>query len=532
MSDSSATQAQTQQQQPTPEHKDSSYPKICPCDLPENYSKETMGTWKGAEGTINYKAIAGTIQIDTPKLKPACSVFSVSFQATDEKGNTDPTRPVTFIFNGGPGGDTCMLLMGSFGPQRIYLPDINPGHGAPYELQQNNPFCLLPVTDLVFIDAPGTGFSVIATDAQKELWGVDGDRNGFSQFIQRWCSENGRWNSPKYLIGESYGTTRASLLTLQMQNDNIALTGATLLSNILDYSYIFDLNDELYIGYFPTFAMIAQYHGRAGQGKSREEWAQEAREFTEVYRRVLSRGDKISADVRDKVAKKYAEMTGLMEEYVKRSNLRVPDMRFRKELLADEDKIVGRYDGRVAGYDQDPCAAQETFIVDAAFISPGYETLCESYLREQLGYDPERLRNMFATFLFNPDPSAGWNWLHINPPAVKGDEWGFRPFPNTLDDLACAIKQEPELKIMLGNGYYDMATPFHQTEYDIDHIGLPEPLAKNIAFKYYPSGHMIYTNDEALTKLHADMLEFYRTPASGMANFNERPEMDDLKIDL
>ncbi len=120
----------------------------------------------------------------------------------------------------------------------------------------------------------------------------------------------------------------------------------------------------------------------------------------------------------------------------------------------------------------------------------------------------------------------------MNPPAVKGDEWGFRPFPNTLDDLACAIKQEPELKIMLGNGYYDMATPFHQTEYDIDHIGLPAPLAQNIAFKYYPSGHMIYTNDEALTKLHADMLEFYRTPVDGMAKFNERPAMKDLDIDL
>ncbi len=531
MSDSSTSQAQTQQQ-PKPEHKDSSYPKICPCDLPENYSKETKGTWKGAEGTINYKATAGTIQIETPKLKPACAVFSVAFQATDEKGNIDPTRPVTFIFNGGPGGDSSFLMMGSFGPQRIYLPDVDPGHGAPYELQENNPFCLLPVTDLVFIDAPGTGFSTIATDAQKELWSVDGDRNAFSQFIQRWCSANGRWNSPKYLIGESYGTTRGSLLALQMQNDNIALTGAALLSNILDFAYMFDINDELYIGYFPTFAMIAQYHGRAGQGKSREEWAQEAREFAEIYRRVLSHGDKISDELRDKVAKKYAEMTGLMEEYVKRSSLRVPDNRFRKELLADEDKIVGRYDGRVTGYDQDPCASQETFIVDAAYLSPGYETICEYYLREKLQYDPERLRNMFAAFALNPDPTNGWNWLHVNPPAVKGDQWGFRPFPNTLDDLACAIKQEPELKIMLGNGYYDMATPFHQTEYDIDHIGLPKPLAQNIAFKYYPSGHMIYTNDEALTKLHADMMEFYRTPAEGMGKFNERPEVKDPDVNL
>ena len=522
----SATQTPTQ----TCENKESEYPEICPCDLPGNSCHETRGSWEGENGKIDYKATVGTIQIDTPKVKPACSVFYVAYQACDEDGNTDQKRPVTFVFNGGPGGDSSMLLMGSFAPQRIYLPDVDPGHGAPYELQQNNPFCLLPATDLVFIDAPGTGWSMIATKAQKELWSVDGDRNGFSQFIMRWCSANRRWNSPKYLIGESYGTTRASLLTLQMQTDGIALTGAALLSNILDYSYNFDANDQFYIGYFPTYAMIAQYHGRAGKGKTAQEWAQEAREFADVYRTVLARGAQLTDDVLEATAEKYSEMTGLLKTYVKHADLRVPDTRFRKQLLLDEEKIVGRYDGRVAGYDQDQCAAAETFIVDAAYISPGYHALCESYLRDQLGYDTDMLRNMFATFVYNPDPTAGWNWLHVNPANTKGDEWGFRPFPNTLDDLATAIKQEPDLKIMLGNGYYDMATPFHQTEYDIDHIGLPKPLAQNIAFKYYPSGHMIYTNDEALTKLHHDMLEFYATPTRDMPKFNERPQAKPLEL--
>lgn len=508
----------------------SDYPHVSPADLPENTTSVTRGTWKGGSASIDYKATAGTLRIDTPKVKPASSIFYVAFEAVNDKGETDPNRPVTFVFNGGPGASSSFLMMGSFGPQRVKLPDVDPGHGAPYELEENNEFCLLPVTDIIFIDAPGTGFSQIADGAQKELWSVDGDSAGFSQFICRWCSINGRWQSPKYLIGESYGTTRGSLLTLQMQNDGVALTGAALLSNIWDYAPIFDISDQLYIGYFPTFAMTAQYHGRAGKGKSPEQWAQEAREFAEIYRRVLARGQKVSDSVLEATAKKYSEMTGLMEEYVKESNLRIPDTRFRKELLHDEQKIVGRYDGRVAGYDLDPTAASETFIVDAAWTMPGYYAISNAYLRDRLQWKTDHLRLAFAPFITESGSNAGWGWNHVNPPNTKGDEWGFRPFPNTMNDVAVAIVQEPDLKIMLGNGYYDMATPFHQTEFDIDHLELPKALQKNIAFKYYPSGHMIYTNHIALKKLYNDLIEFYNIDVSGMAQFDERPEMSELKI--
>ena len=504
---------------------------ILPEDLPADKEHSTKGAWSAGGEKIDYKATVGTLKIDTTDVKPAASIFYSMFEAVDADGKADASRPVTFIFNGGPGASSTFLMMGSFGPQRIDLPDVYEGKGAPYKIVENNEFCLLPITDLVFIDAPGAGFSIIADKAKKDLWSVDGDIAGFTTFIKNWCTKYGRWNSPKYLFGESYGTTRGSLLTLKMQQEGIALTGACLISCIFDYSYTFDDNDEYYIGYLPTYAMISQYHKKAGKGESEEEWAQEARKFAELYRRALAMGNRLDKEDAKLIAEKYSQMTGLGEEYLISSSLRVPDGRFRKKVLRSEGKVVGRYDGRVSGYDTDPESADQTFIVDDAFLSPAYEATVNDYLRRALGWDTDKERIAFAPFDWTSTvPGKGWVWTHKLPDHVKADEWGYVPFPNTLHDMCYAILQEPKLKIMLGNGYYDMATPFYQTEYDVDHIELPDELKGNIALTYYKSGHMIYTVKDALTKLYSDLKKFYAADAKDMPSIDERPKAGRLGL--
>ncbi|MCI1221270.1 S10 family serine carboxypeptidase-like protein, partial [Bifidobacterium tibiigranuli] len=206
-----------------------------------------------------YEATVGTLNIDTEKVKPAASVFYTVFQALDADGKTDPTRPVTFVFNGGPGSSTTFLLLGSLAPRRIAVNDTSADH-APYSLT-DNAYTLLPKSDLVFIDAPGAGFSRIAEKAKAELWSVDGDVRGFSAFIRAFLTAYHRWNSPKYVLGESYGTTRGAALSYRLQQDGVSLNGLTLISNILDYGFTLSTSDQYYIGYFPTFASVAKYHG-------------------------------------------------------------------------------------------------------------------------------------------------------------------------------------------------------------------------------------------------------------------------------
>lgn len=477
---------------------------------------------------VSYDAVCGNIWVETKEVKPAASVFHVDFVKVDESGKSDSTRPVTFIFNGGPGSSTTFLLMGSFGPRRIDTGEVAQGLSAPYQVVDND-YSMLPFSDLVFIDAPGAGFSDVADKAKKEIWSVDGDVAAFSQFIRRWCSKNHRWNSPKYLFGESYGTVRGAALALKMQVDGASLTGVTLISNILDYAHTFSGDDQLYIGYFPTFAATAHYHGKAGAGEDAAAFIQKAREFANgEYSKALALGDRLSSEDLDKVAHDYAQLTDLSEDYVKRNNLRVPMERFSKELLHEEDKVVGVYDGRVTGYDLDPARSEETYAADDAYLDPAYTSACENYLREELGVKDHRLRRGFADFdLGGTEPGKSWNWHHTLPDSsvTKALASSFVPFPRVIDDLACAISHEPGLKVLIGNGWYDLCTPMSQTEYDIDHLGLPKPLRANVALTYYPSGHMIYTAPQALAKIWKDLAAFYAADASQVAQLDERQRL-------
>lgn len=560
-------------------------------------------TLGGAEWT--YDATVATLHIDTPKVAPAASVFHTDFIALPDGEHADPTRPVTFLFNGGPGSATTFLLLGSLGPRRIVTPDPSADPTAPtpvvapYQLI-DNPESLLALSDLVFIDAPGTGFSQIAEEATPELWSVDGDVAGFVQFIQKWLSANGRWNSPKYVFGESYGTVRGSILSYALLDAGVALNGLVLLSDILDYGHIVGSDDQAFIGYFPTYAAIAAYHGRAGSGARIDEgshvlagsvglagaagsaapgggaapegrsthrgdaggegagsWAgasggsgpvadldglrahvAEARAFADgPLRAALSRGDRLDAASEQAVASRFGELTGLPADYVRRSDLRVLDGRFRKELLRDAGMVVGRYDGRVSGYDLDRASDDETFVVDDAWISPAYAALVNAYLRDELGWTGDVERRPYADFDWeSTEPGKGWQWLHKQPGHTKSMWDSTVNYPQVMPDLAAALVRNPRLKVLVANGYFDLATPFFQTEYDIDHLGLPAGLRSNIAFTYYPAGHMVYTSPACLEKLIADLRAFYAADAgpgagSGAGAAGQRPAVDLSALD-
>ena len=474
---------------------------------------------------LDYDATVGTITIDTAKIKGAASIFYAAFTMVDgETGRSDPRRPVTFIFNGGPGSSTTFLLMGSLAPKRINTPDAAPVPAAPYELA-DNAHTLLPVSDLVFIDAPGAGFSQILEKAKGEMWGVDGDVKAFSAFIRAYASKFHRWNSPKYVLGESYGTTRGAALSYRLQQDGVALNGLVLISNILNYGYMFATSDQFYIGYFPTYATVAKYHGRVASDAELAEHMQAARAFANgPLRLALAAGDSLDDDTRRRVAERYAELTGLSAQYVYDSDLRVIDTRFRKELLRGDDKIVGRYDGRVAGYDLDRMNSTETFVVDDAFLDPAYASLCNAYLRDELGWDGERERKGFADIEWsNPTGEKSWTWWHTQPAGLPIEDDPTVPFPNVVPDLAAAITHQHTLKVLIGNGVYDLCTPFGQTEYDIDHLGLPKPLRGNVAFTYYPAGHMLYSSEASLAKFSGDLQRFYAIDVADLPAMNERP---------
>jgi carboxypeptidase C (cathepsin A) len=476
------------------------------------------------EGKLwRYDATVGAINIDTAKVKPAASIFYAAFTAVDAEGKSDSTRPVTFVFNGGPGSSSTFLLLGSVAPKRIDVPDAAPVPAAPYGFV-DNVHTLLPSSDLVFIDAAGAGFSQVLDKAKAELWSVDGDVKGFSAFIRAFLSKYHRWNSPKYLLGESYGTTRGAALTYRLQQDGAAPNGIVLISNILDYAHTLDTSDQFYVGYFPTFASVAKYHGQAGGGVDTAAFLEKARTFAdEELRPALAQGDRLSDEIRASVAKHYAELTGLSERYVADSDLRVLDMRFRKELLRARDQIIGRYDGRVAGYDLDRMSDDETFVVDDSYLDPAYSSLVNAYLRDELGWQGRQERRGFADFDWDSsEPGKGWVWNHKLPEHAK-TAWGATiPFPNVTPDLAAAITAQPTLKVLIGNGIFDLCTPFFQTEYDIDHLGLPRALRGNIAFTYYPAGHMLYTSEPSLAKFSADLGRFYAASAKDLPSIDER----------
>jgi carboxypeptidase C (cathepsin A) len=448
--------------------------------------------------SVAYTATAGTLIIRDDKGQPQASVFYVAY--TVDSGKPEK-RPVTFLYNGGPGSSSMWLHMGSFAPMRIETASPDATAPAPYKLVPNND-SLLDKTDLVFIDAVGTGYSRPVGKAEgKDFWGVDQDISAFSRAIQRYVTLNNRWNSPKFLYGESYGTTRSAALVDALQDKGMSFNGVILMSSILNYGVRMPGYDEMYIGYVPSYAAAAWYHNKlANKPADLKAYLDQVRAFARgPYATALAKGQDLPPAEADAVARQLASYTGLPVDYIKDANLRVDPSRFRKELLRNERRTIGRYDARFEGVDEDAAGEVPGYDASDAGISGAFVTAFHDYVVSQLNYKSDlEYRPTFG------DIGKDWDWKH-QAAGIK------RPLPTAYvaGDLAHAMRTNPNLQVLSVNGYYDFATPFFITEYDLSHMNLEPSLRSHLHFVYYPSGHMIYLNTEALQQLKGDLARYY-----------------------
>lgn len=417
-------------------------------------------------------------------------------------------RPITFIFNGGPGSSSIWLHMGAFGPVRVLTSDHGHTPAAPYGLV-NNDQSLLDVSDLVFIDAPGTGFSRIAgEDKEASFYGVDQDIHAFTQFISQFLSKYKRWNSPKYLLGESYGTMRAAGMTLALQQESIDLNGVILLSDILNWDVMPDdpqVNptiDQPYIVALPTYAATAWYHHKlASQPAQLEPFLAEVEQFaTGEYALALMQGNTLPEDRKQAIAAKLAGYTGLPVSYLLKTNLRIEYGAFQKELLADQDMTTGTLDTRFTGITLDPLSKISSYDPQSAAIESAYVSAYNEYARGTLGYGEGKA--------FKPGVAiyGSWDYKHQPPGADKP----LIALPNVLPDLATAMKQNPDMKVMVNGGYFDVSTPYFEGVYEMRHLPIPASLQGNIEYRHYQSGHMVYVNLPTLKAFRADVADFIR----------------------
>ncbi|MDE3157135.1 MAG: peptidase S10 [Acidobacteriota bacterium] len=461
---------------------------------------------------IPYDATAGTIILKDKEEKPTASIFYVAYT---KSGVKDPsTRPVTFLYNGGPGSSTIWLHMGAFGPERVTT--ANHGHTAPapYRLV-NNGDSLLDATDLVFIDAPSTGFSRVLEKAQggagepKAFYGVDGDGHAFAQFITRYLTEFNRWNSPKYLFGESYGTTRSAVLANDLETeDDVDLNGVILLSQVLNFDISNVDNPETNPGMdlpyelaLPTYAATAWYHHKLSDPAMQlPALLTKVEQFAMGdYAQALNAGTTLPAAQKQQIAQQLAQYTGLSAGYWLKADLRVNGGEFEHELLGPSE-TTGRLDTRFAGPTMDPLAQEAEYDPQAAAISSAYVSLFNQYVRETLDFKPD--------LTYRPEyydsVLAHWDYLHAPPGAGRELDQA----TNVMPDLAVAMKYNPDLKVLLNAGYYDLATPFYAAVYAMQHLQISSALAKNISYAYYDSGHMVYADLPSLKQLHDNVAKF------------------------
>jgi len=483
---------------------------------PEQQASKGSVTIAGA--TIPYDAFAGTIVVhpkgwddvpqnadrDDKNLEPEASMFYVAYF---KSGDQSAQRPVTFFYNGGPGSSTVWLHMGAFGPKRVVTLDDSHTPAAPYSIV-NNEYSLLDATDLVFVDAPGTGFSRIAgKDREKSFYGVDADAEAFAGFISQFLAKYGRWNSPKYLFGESYGTTRsAALISLLETGRLIDFNGVILLSQCLGYDNGADwpqFNPGIDLPYqlaLPTYAATAWYHHKLPDPPMElAPLLAEVEHFAMTeYAIALGAGSTLSSDERQAVAAKLHRYTGLSVDYIEKSDLRVNAGQFEKTLKSDDDTTTGRLDTRFSGPTLDPLSKEAEYDPQSAAIGSAYVSAFNDYVRKDLKFGDNR------EYKPEIDVEKNWNFLHQPPGAPI-------PLPqsvNVMVDLAGAMKYNPELKVMVNAGYFDLATPFFEGVYEMRHLPIPAKLQKNIEFKFYESGHMVYAHEASLKSLHNNVSAF------------------------
>jgi carboxypeptidase C (cathepsin A) len=490
----------------------------------------STGTVLVAGQPVAYDAVAGTLVVhpkdwsdtdaldaDTDKSdkdksgpKPEASMF---YTAYFKQGTPAAGRPITFLFNGGPGSSTIWLHMGAFGPVRVVTADARHNGPAPYSTV-NNDQSLLDASDLVFIDAPGTGFSRIAgKDKEKAFYGVDQDIHAFTDFITQFLTKYDRWNSPKYVFGESYGTMRGAGLAYALQNADVDLNGLILLSDILNWDFMPDdpeLNpgiDMPYVVALPTYAATAWHFGKVPNRPAdlRAFLAHVEQFATTNYAAALLKGNDLPDAERQRVAQQLSAYTGLSVAYLLKTNLRIEYGAFQKELFGDKALTVGTLDTRFIGATIDPLSKVASYDPQSAALSAAYVAAWHHYSRERLNWRPD--------IQFKPGIPiySKWDYKHQPPGADKP----LIMLPNVLPDLAHAMKKNPTLKVMVNGGYFDVSTPYFEGVMELRHLPIPAALKSNIEYHYYQSGHMVYVHQPTLVELHANVADFIRRTSGG-----------------
>jgi len=469
--------------------------------LPKAESSVTQHHLGAGGKGIDYTATAGTLVIRDDEDKPIANMGYVAYTRRDVKDTTQ--RPILFAFNGGPGSSSLWLHMGVLGPKRVVAGDPTPTPPAPYKVVDNE-FGVLDKADLVMIDPVGTGLSrAVCNKKDEEFWGVDPDIDSIGRFISQYVSDNNRWNSPKYLLGESYGTTRgAAIVDWLRSRRSLNFNGLVLVSVATDIEAIFaELpgNERPYTSYLPAYAAVSWYHHMVpGQPPALEPFLTEVRRYAMgPFAAALLKGDALSDEERDAVAEQVHKYTGLSPEFVKAANLRVAQSAFTHELLKSRRLTVGRLDGRYAGPTQDPLAKDSDYDPQSVAITAAYTAAFQDYYHVDLKFGQGRTYR--AT---NFAIGERWKWTH------KLDGGGEQPIVNSGVDLAQALVQDANLKVLVLNGYYDLATPFPATEYMMAHLSVPPGTSSRIQMKYYEAGHMMYVNPPSLKKMKGDLDAF------------------------
>ncbi|MEM9760146.1 MAG: carboxypeptidase [Pseudomonadota bacterium] len=469
-------------------------------EVPELLHAVSQGTLRVGGSSIDYTATAGTLEMLDEHGKP---VAHFGYTAYVKDGADRQTRPILFAYNGGPGSASMWLHMGILGPQRTVVEDTQVNTIGPFA-RTNNEFSILDKADLVMIDPVGTGFSIPVGDAQGEdFWGVDNDIESVSNFIARYVSDNGRWQSPKYLLGESYGGIRSGGVAYELfSRHSIALNGVILVSPYMDFIAGNNgaANDLADTNILTTFAATAWYHETVADRPARlEDFLAEAEAFVEnSYAPLLRRGASATPEARQEVLRGLERFTGISADYWDRANLRMSESRFTKELLRDRRKTVGRIDSRFVGDAINHIA--ETFRYDPFFpaVGPAFMATFNDYYREELGVKTAR-RYIGSAGLY-----ADWDQRHQTPGL------GRVPIANTGVDLAWVMSQNPNMRLLVQQGYYDLATPYGAMQYFLNHMDIPPKTRDNITVKYYEAGHMMYVHPESMGRFATDLREFVR----------------------